>query len=93
MATATFSIRMDTNLRKNFKKTCEEFGLTITSAINVFASAVVNQGRIPFDIATKDALINDEGYRSFLDLKADFQKKNGKDLSLEQINRIIYAKG
>lgn len=91
MATATFSIRMDTNLRKDFKKTCEDFGLSITSAINVFAKAVVNQKRIPFDIVTKDKM-DDEGYKSFYNLKNNFQKNNGKDLTLKEINKIIYAK-
>lgn len=91
MATATFSIRMDNQLRNDFKKTCEDFGLSITSAINVFAKAVVLQKRIPFDIATKE-VVNDKAYKSFLDLKNEFQLKNAKNMSLKDINKIIYAK-
>lgn len=92
MATATFSVRMDSKLKKNFKETCEDFGLSVSSAINVFASAVVNQKRIPFNIVTKEVAEMENGISSFYDLKRDFQSKNKKDLTLSEINKVIYAK-
>lgn len=51
MAQATFSIRMDENLKKEFDALCVEFGMNSTTAFNVFARAVVREGRIPFEIA------------------------------------------
>lgn len=92
MSTATFSVRMDSELKKKFKKTCEDFGLSVSSAINVFASAVVNQKRIPFNIVTKEVADIENSIGSFYDLKKDFQTKNNMDMSIEEINKIIYAK-
>lgn len=92
MATATFSVRMDSKLKKNFKEICESFGLSVSSAINVFASAVVIQKKIPFSIVTKEIAEIENGISTFYDLKKDFQKKNKSDMTLEEINKVVYAK-
>lgn len=92
MATVTFSVRMDSKLKKNFKSICEELGLSVSSAINVFASAVVNQKKIPFSIVTKEVADTENGIGSFYELKKDFMSKNKVDMSLDEINKVIYAK-
>lgn len=43
MALATFSVRMDENLKKQFDMLCSEFGMNATTAVNVFARAVVRE--------------------------------------------------
>ena len=40
MALATFSVRMDENLKKQFDMLCSEFGMNATTAVNVFARAL-----------------------------------------------------
>ena len=37
MAQATFSVRMDETLKKQFDSLCSDFGMTASTAINVFA--------------------------------------------------------
>ena len=37
MAQATFSIRTDENLKRQFDALCSEFGMTASTAFNVFA--------------------------------------------------------
>ena len=41
---------MDEKLKKQFDYLCNEFGLTMTTAINMFVKAVVRENRIPFEI-------------------------------------------
>ncbi len=48
MAQATFSVRMDEALKQQFDALCKEFGTSASTAINVFAKAVVREQRIPF---------------------------------------------
>ena len=55
MAQATFSIRMDEKLKKEFDALCTEFGMNATTAFNVFARAVVRERRIPFEIVSPAA--------------------------------------
>ena len=51
MATTSVTIRMEENLKKQVEALFEEMGLNMTTAINIFAKAVVRQGRIPFEIS------------------------------------------
>ena len=41
MQQATFSVRMDANLKKQFDSLCQDFGMNTSTAINIFARAVV----------------------------------------------------
>jgi DNA-damage-inducible protein J len=42
---------MDEDLKREFDSTCQDLGLTMTTAFNVFAKTVVRRQRIPFKIA------------------------------------------
>lgn len=53
MAQATFSVRMDEDLKKQFEAICAEMGMNMTTAINIFARAVVNQRKIPFIVSAQ----------------------------------------
>lgn len=48
MAQATFSVRMDEDLKQQFDVLCSQFGMNMSTAINIFARAVVYQRRIPY---------------------------------------------
>ncbi len=42
---------MDENLKKQFELFCNELGLTMTTAFNIFAKTVVRQQKIPFELS------------------------------------------
>jgi DNA-damage-inducible protein J len=42
---------MDENLKREFDALCNDLGLTMTAAINVFAKTVVRRQKIPFEIS------------------------------------------
>jgi DNA-damage-inducible protein J len=42
---------MDTNLKKQVEILFDDMGLTMTTAITLFAKAAVRQNKIPFEIA------------------------------------------
>jgi DNA-damage-inducible protein J len=42
---------MDENLKHDFSSLCNDLGLTMTVAINIFAKTMVRQQRIPFEIS------------------------------------------
>lgn len=88
MATATFSIRMDNGLKKNFAEICESFGMTVSAAINVFAKTVVNQKRIPFEIVSP---YSDDFMNSVNALRKEAKKNKTLGMSLDEINKIIKA--
>lgn len=51
MAQTNLNIRIDENLKQEFDTLCNDLGLTMTSAINVFAKMAVKRQKIPFEIS------------------------------------------
>ena len=51
MAQINVNIRMDEELRHEFDSLCNNLGLTMTVAFNVFARAAVRRQRIPFELS------------------------------------------
>lgn len=90
MSQATFSVRMDEGLKRQFDGLCQEFGMTASTAINVFARAVVRERRIPFEIAAPEPEITREGgMRAFMALRAEARANGVGDLTLDEINEEI----
>jgi len=52
MSQTTFSVRMDSEVKKQFDSFCEKVGMNTTTAFNLFARAVLRERRLPFEITT-----------------------------------------
>lgn len=50
MAQATLSIRVDSQLKKEFDYFCQDMGMNMTTALSVFMRQAVRENRIPFEI-------------------------------------------
>ena len=53
MANVNITIRMDEDLRKEAEALFDQLGMSLTTAINIFVSQSVREGRIPFEVTTK----------------------------------------
>lgn len=51
MAQAMVNFRMDADLKKAMEQTCQEMGLSMTTAFTIFAKKVSREKRIPFEIS------------------------------------------
>lgn len=90
MAQATFSIRMDESLKKQFDALCADFGMNATTAFNIFARAVVREKKIPFEIAsTKREVTRESGMQAFLELREQARINGIQNMSLDEINEEI----
>ena len=45
---------MDDQLKSSFDKLCSQFGMSTNAAMNVFARAVVQRGKIPFEVMSDE---------------------------------------
>ena len=54
MAQTNLNIRMDDNLKKSFDRLCSDLGMSMTTAICVFAKKAVMEQRIPFEVNAND---------------------------------------
>ena len=92
VAQSTYIIRMDNTLKKQFDLLCSDFGMTASTAFNVFAKAVVRQRKIPFEIvAEKTKISNADGYNAFMTLRSEAAVNGLQKLTLEDINEEISA--
>lgn len=74
MEQASVCVRMDAALKSKFEDFCNDMGMTMTTAINIFARKVVREKRIPFDIGYSQP--NDETLMVMEE--ADEMVKSGK---------------
>ena len=55
MPQTTFSVRMDTEIKKQLDDFCDKVGMSTTTAFNMFARAVLREKRLPFEVTTESA--------------------------------------
>ena len=60
MAQATLSVRMNSDDKRRFEEFCDETGMNVSVAINMFVKAVLRENRLPFDVKTEDPFYSDE---------------------------------
>ena len=51
MAQTLVNIRMDERLKRSMEKTCQELGMTMTTAFTIFAKKMSREKRIPFEVS------------------------------------------
>ena len=51
MSQGSLTIKLDNETKKEFNEFCEEIGINMTTAINMFIKKVVREQRIPFDLS------------------------------------------
>ena len=90
MSQATFSVRMDETLKKQFDSLCADFGMNASTAINVFARAVVRERKIPFEItAPKPDRTREKAMQAFLAIRKQAAKDLPQGMQLDEINEEI----
>ena len=88
MPTATFSVRMDEKLKTELDDLCAQFGMNTSTAINLFARAVVRERRIPFEISAVPPETG-LGLRAFQSLRRQAKANGLQEMSLDEINAEI----
>lgn len=51
MAQTNVNIRMDETLKRQFDHLCNELGMNMSTAFNIFARTMVRQQKVPFEIS------------------------------------------
>ena len=54
MASINVNIRMDSDLKKQFESFCEDMGMSMTTAFNIFAKKAVREYLIPFEVGAEE---------------------------------------
>ncbi len=90
MAQTATTIRIDADLKVEFDKLCEEFGMSANTAFNIYVKTVVRQRRIPFQIEA-DPIddVMERGRKAFYEMRRISAEKGTAGMSLDEINEEI----
>ncbi len=90
MAQANVNIRMDEETKIAFDKFCDEIGLSVSAAFNIFAKTVVREQRIPFELAIETP--NAEtvtAMNEYHDMKANPEKYKRYSSFKDAMNEVL----
>ena len=73
------TIRLEPDKKEEFAKICDDMGLSVSAAINVFVNKVVQCRRIPFEItADADPFYSEANQKFLLESIAQLERGEGK---------------
>ncbi len=79
MSQTTMTIRIDDSLKRDFDKVCDDLGMPMSTAINIFAKKVVREKRIPFEVSV-DPFYSETNIKALK--KSIEQIKSGKTVEM-----------
>lgn len=89
MGQTTLSVRMDEEVKRQFDAFCAEVGMNASVAVNLFAKAVLREGRIPFEIAVDpDPFFLPENQAALRRSKAQLEEGQVVRKTLEQLEAM-----
>ncbi|MDO4512043.1 MAG: type II toxin-antitoxin system RelB/DinJ family antitoxin [Bacteroidales bacterium] len=90
MAQVTMTVRTDSAVKQEFTSLCEQFGMSVNTAMNVFMRAVMEARCIPFTIGAPNSNSND--LKRLLRKNMMERQLNGEpEMTIEEINEEIAA--
>ena len=75
---ATLSVRMDEYTKNSFSNFCNEIGMSISTAFNIFAKKVVRDQKFPFELSISDEISNKETIAALEESEALLKNPNVK---------------
>jgi DNA-damage-inducible protein J len=83
MAVTTFSIRMDSKIKQQLDDFCSNVGLNTTTAINLFARAVLRERRLPFEVTDTDPFYSESNMAHLRRVRSDVEK--GHNMTIHEL--------
>lgn len=81
------SIRVDTEDKKKFENFCNQTGMNVSVAVNMFIKAVLREDRLPFEIKT-DPFYNDLNMSILKDSIEQIKKGKTVTKSLDELKEM-----
>lgn len=86
MSSVVVQFRMDSTDKANFERLVKSMGLDLGTAMRIFATKVINTGKIPFEISTNldsSTIMTKENLKAYKQAKKDLE--NGETFTLEEV--------
>lgn len=84
MAQSAITVRIDSDMKSQFDELCNQFGMSVNTAFNIFVKAVVRSRSIPFTIRGSKTALD-----LFMQQRRAVEASQEPEMSLEEINAEI----
>ncbi len=92
MGQTAVTIRLDSDTKQQLDVLCQEFGMSVNTAFNIFARSGVRNRRIPFEIqADSKAETVRRAREAILRMRKISETDGNAEMSLDDINSEITA--
>ena len=89
MAQSAVTVRIDSEVKSQFDKVCEQIGMSANTAFNVFVKAVVRTRGIPFEVKATPKVESMSGLEAFRQMRKMAESGQFPEMALEEINEEI----
>ena len=89
MAQVSMTVRMDAGIKAQFEDLCSQFGMSVNTAMNIFANAVIANRKIPFEIKAPKKRDSMKDLEAFQEIRRMAESGQLPDLTLDEINEEI----
>lgn len=83
---STLSIRVNSNDKKGFETFCNNTGMNVSTAINMFIKAVLREQKLPFEIKSDN--FYDEVYSKLLEAEKEMSNSKERYTSEEVLEHL-----
>ena len=91
MDSINVTIRMDKEIKREFETFCDNVGINVTTAFNMFVKATLRTRELPFIVSDIDAQrkARKELYDVFKSMQEDSIKNGTDKMTMDEIDEII----
>lgn len=90
METLNLNVRVDANDKKIFEQFCNNVGMNVSTAVNMFIKNVIREQKLPFEIKTNT--FDENIYNKLREAETEMNNSNkrySKEEILKSMNNII----
>ena len=91
MADTTVTIRVDEQMKRQFDEFCNDVGINMSAAVNMFIHAVIREQKIPFSIYSDREKILRQGKEAIKRMREEAKKNGTSEMTMEEIDAEIAA--
>ena len=90
MESTTLNIRVNSNDKKNFEQFCNNVGMNVSTAVNMFIKAVLREQKLPFEVPPNS--FDNQIYQSLKEAEHELEQNSQRytiDEVAQSMNDII----
>ncbi len=90
MESTTLNIRVNSNDKKNFEQFCNNVGMNVSTAVNMFIKAVLREQKLPFEVRSNP--FDNQIYQSLKEAEHELEQNSQRytiDEVAQSMNDII----